>query len=136
MESANARGAAGGWPELSRDTAAAALSRRPAAPPGAGLLRKMAGAMAITIIRRMAQIVRRSITQFTGSRNGIEATRMKGMAASQPAGSQPASATGTVASHRLERILRTGGSKSATGRKQWRDQQLISPNQSCQALPR
>ena len=82
MDSAKARGAAAGWPELSRDTAAAPLSRRPAAPLDAGLLRKMAGAMAITIIRRMAQIVRRSITQFTGSRNGIEATRMKAVATS------------------------------------------------------
>ena len=107
-----------------------------ALPRPAGRFRKIAGATAITIISSIAQMVRRSMTQFTGSRNGIEATGMERVAASQPANSQPASPEGAVTVYRLERVLGTGRGKTAAGRKERRDDHLITSDQSRDQPPR
>jgi len=50
---------------------------------------KMAGATAMAIISRIAQIVRRSMIQFTQLGDGIEATGIKRMTASQTASGEP-----------------------------------------------
>lgn len=92
--------------------------------------------MAIAIIRSIAQMVRRSMTQFTGSRNGIKATGMKRVAASQPSDGEPASAKSAVAVDRLERILGTGGGKPAARREQRGHEDLVPTDESCHHLTR
>jgi len=57
---------------------------------------KMAGATAIAIIRRIAQRVRRSMAQFTKLGNGIEATGIERMTASQTASGEPDAPEGTI----------------------------------------
>ena len=71
-----------------------------------GFFKKRAGATAMAIISSIAPMVRRSMDQVTGLRNGIEATRMKRVAADQPASGEPAPAKSTVAGDRLQRVLR------------------------------
>jgi hypothetical protein len=66
-----------------------------------GFFMKMAGATAMAIISRIAQMVRRSMIQFTKLGNRIEATRMKRMAACKSAGSQPRAPERAVSGHRL-----------------------------------
>jgi hypothetical protein len=129
--------AAEGAAALSRE-ATSPLPGFPASPPGRGVgrFRKIAGATAIAIISSIAQMVRRSMTQFTGSRNGIKATGMKWVAASQPSDCQPASAKGTVAADRLERILGTGGGKPAARREQRGHEDLVPTDESCHHLTR
>jgi len=89
----------------------APLPRCPAAPPRAvdalGFFKKSAGTTAMTIISSIAQMVRRSMDQVTGSGNGIEATRMKRVATRESPSGEPAPAESTVAGDCLQRVLRT-----------------------------
>jgi len=68
----------------------APLSRGAAAPPRAGgatdFFIRMAGATAMAIISKIAQMVRRSMAQFTALGNRIETTGMKWMAAGKTPG--------------------------------------------------
>jgi NADH:ubiquinone oxidoreductase subunit F (NADH-binding) len=105
-------------------------------PLGAGFFRKMAGATAMTIMRSIAHSVRQSMTQFTGSGNGIKATGIEGVASSQPAGSQPASSEHPMARYRLQGVLGAGWGKSAAGGEQRRHQDLISPDKTCREVAR
>ena len=107
------------------------LPRVPASPPRAGVagrFKKRAGATAMAIINRMAQIVRRSIAQFTELGDGIEATGMERMAASKAPPGQPSPLDRTVPSHGLQSVLRTRRSKPATGWQKRRHGDLIPPD--------
>ena len=86
-------------------SATSVVSRCPAAAPRAGFFKNRAGATAMAIISSIAPMVRRSMDQVTGSGNGIEATRMKRMAAGQPPSGEPAPAESTVAGNRLQCVL-------------------------------
>jgi hypothetical protein len=89
----------------------------------------MAGATAMAIISSIAQMVRRSMDQVTGSGNGIEATRMKRVTAGKAAGRQPGAPQNAMSGNRLQGILRARGSEPAAGGQQGRQQQLIASNQ-------
>lgn len=106
----------------------APLPRCPTAAPRAGFFKKRAGATAMAIISSIAPMVRRSMDQVTGSGNGIEATRMKRMAAGQPASGEPAPAESTVVGNRLQCILGARGSKPAARGEQRREKQLVAAN--------
>src|SRR3954471_22734179 len=97
------------------------LSRLPASPPRAagatGFFRKIAGTMAIAIISRIAQMVRRSMTQITRSRDGIEPARMEWMTAHQPARGQPAAPHCAIAHDRFVGVLRTAWREAAARRQ-------------------
>jgi len=104
-------------------------------PVGAGRLKRIAGATAIAIMSRIAQIVRRSMLQVTGSGNWIISTGIKRVAAHETAYGQPAAPERAVPGHRLESILGARGIEAATGREQRREQTLVRPNEPSQELP-
>jgi hypothetical protein len=107
--------------------------RGPAAPPGAGgFFRKIAGTTAMTIINRIAQMVRRSMNQITGSGDRVEAARMKRMTADQPASGQPGALHRTVTGDRLQCVLGAGRSEAAAWRQHRGDSQLIASDQTRQ----
>jgi hypothetical protein len=114
----------------------AGLPRCPAAPLGAGRFKNMAGATAMAIISRIAQMVRRSMDQVTDSRDRIEATGMKRVTTGEAPGGEPASAEGAVAADRLQSVLGAGRSEPAARRQQRRHQQLVSTNEGARESPR
>src|SRR5690606_19436720 len=103
---------------------------------GTGFLRKKVGASAISIMSATAQMARRSMTQVTGSGNGIDATRIERVTTGEAPRCEPGALEGTVAPERFERVLGAGGRKPAAGRKRRRDGYLVAADQQHQAAAR
>src|SRR5690606_27388968 len=103
---------------------------------GTGFLRKKVGASAISIMSARAQMTRRSMTQVTGSGNGIDATRIERATTGEAPRGEPRALEGTVAPERFEGVLGAGGSKPAARRKRRRDGHLISADQQHQRAAR
>ena len=116
--------------------AANALSRCPAVPLTGVFFMKIAGAIAMAIISRIAQTVRRSMIQFTASGDGIEPAWMKRMTADETASSEPGALEGPVPRNRFQGILRTRWGKPAGRRQRGRDDQLVSADQRSDGLAR
>jgi hypothetical protein len=112
--------------------AAVPLSRCPAvsAPGGAAdFFMKIAGAIAMAIISRIAQTVRRSMIQFTASGDGIEPARMKRMTTDESAGGEPAAFERPIAGHRFERVLGARRGESTARRQGRRNAYLIAADE-------
>jgi hypothetical protein len=90
---------------------------------------KIAGAIAMAIISRIAQTVRRSMDQFTKSGDRIEPTRVKRVTADETAGGKPASLECAMPRDRFEGVLRARGREPAARRQRRRDGQLIATDE-------